>query len=146
MMASRTRKGMFLVMCREKEGGMEWVVRGGIASPPQLVNGYGRHAALVTPLYGFSVQYQPGKTIEELALAGQFRNRQISYADDDALQAAVQSVGYTMQLVKSPGRGFHHTFAVIYTQDGTMPLSLPLVVAQALSQAFRFMPNPFPSP
>lgn len=97
-------------------------------------------------MYGFSVQYQPGKMIEELAQAGQFRNSQISYAADDALQAAIQSIGYTMRLVRSPGRGFHHTFAVIYNTSGMMEQQLPLIVAIALSQAFRQMRNPHPAP
>jgi hypothetical protein len=125
---------------------MEWVVRGGVATLKQLSDGFGKHAGVVTPLYGFSVQYQPGKTIDELALAGQFRNGQISYAGDDALQAAVQSVGYTMRLIPSPGRGYHHTFAVIYNANGMMQQTLPPVVAVALSQAFRRMPNPHPVP
>jgi hypothetical protein len=125
---------------------MEWVVRGGVVTPKQLSDGFGKHAGVSMPHYGFSVQYQPGKTIAELALAGQFRNGQISYALDDDLQAAVQYVGYSMQLVKSPGRGYHHTFAVIYNANGMMEQQLPAVVAVALSHVFRRMPNPHPAP
>ena len=125
---------------------MEWVVRGGVALPKQLIDGYGVHLGVHAPLYGFSVQYQPGRTIDELAQAGQFRNSQISYAADDALQAAIQSVGYTMRLVQSPGRGFHHTFAVIYNNSGIMEQQLPQAVATALSHVFRQMPNPHPAP
>jgi len=125
---------------------MEWVVRGGIATPQQLSDGYGEHVGISSSLYGFSVQYQPGETIEALALAGQFRNGQISYATDDALQVALQALGYTMRLVKSPGRGYHHTFAVIYNADGMMQHTVPPHVAAALSQIFRQMPNPHPAP
>lgn|SRR5579883_1459261 len=125
---------------------MEWVVRGGVATPKQLSDGFGKHAGVSIPLYGFSVQYQPGKTIDELARAGQFRNGQISYATDDDLQAAVQQVGYAMRLVKSPGRGYHHTFAVIYNATGMMEQQLPAAVAIKLSQVFRRMPNPHPTP
>lgn len=125
----------------EKET-MEWVVRGGLATPKQLSDGYGPHAGMKSPLYGFSVQFQPGKTIDELALAGQFRNGQISYASDDALQEAVHGVGYTMRLVKSPGRGYHHTFAVIYNASGMMQQKLPPIVATSISQTFRHLRNP----
>ena len=125
---------------------MEWVVRGGLATPKQLIDGYGPHERVNASLYGFSVQYQPGKTIDDLAFAGQFRNGQMSYAGDDTLQSAIQSVGYTMQLVKSPGRGYHHTFAVIYNATGVMQQKLPLIVATALSQAFRQLKNPHPAP
>ncbi len=84
---------------------MEWVIRGGVATPKQLSDGFGRHAGTATPLYGFSVQYQPGKTIDALVLMGQFHNGQISVAFDEDLQQAIQSVGYTMRLVKKSGPG-----------------------------------------
>jgi hypothetical protein len=125
---------------------VEWVVRAGIATPKQLIDGFGKHLGVGAPLYGFSVQYQPGRTIDELAQAGQYRNGQISYASDDDLAMAVNSSGYTMRLVKSPGRGFHHTFAVIYNVNSMMEQSLPLIVAVAISKVFRQMKNPYPVP
>jgi hypothetical protein len=92
---------------------MEWVVRAGVAAASSLIAGHSEHRA-VPDLYGFSVQYAPSKTVDELALAGRFPHPQISYATDDALQAALRVLGYTMRLVASPVTGYHHTFAVLH--------------------------------
>ncbi len=116
-------------------------MRAGIASPGSLVKGYNQHRG-VPGLFGFSVQYAPGRSIEELALAGQFPHEQISYATDDALQLALQPHGYTMRLVRSPGRGYHHTFAVLYDMGGLPLQRLPQDAAVVLSQTFRHRPNP----
>lgn len=116
-------------------------MRGGIATPTRLIEGYGEHGG-IPGLFGFSVQYAPGKTIEELAKAGQLHNGQISYAMDDDLAQALKLLGYTMQLVKSPGHGFHHTFAVLYDASGAMLHVLPTDAANALSQAFQQRKNP----
>ncbi|MDO8756743.1 MAG: hypothetical protein Q7J64_01915, partial [Elusimicrobiota bacterium] len=75
-----------------------WVVRGGVVTPEQLKTGAKLHRG-IPGLFGFSVQSAPGKTIEELAAAGRFRNGQISVATVDALLA----VG--VLIVKSPGEG-----------------------------------------
>jgi hypothetical protein len=112
-----------------------WVIRGGVATPNQLQAGTTPHLQ-VSGLFGFSVQYQPGKTIKELAAAGKFRNRQISVATDRELVAASVSIGYPMSIVKSPGRGYHHTVQV--------PFPLPFDLAAALSAVFKQMPNPAP--
>ena len=98
---------------------MEWVVRAGEAKAPDLMKGYSEHDQ-VPNLYGFSVQYQPGMSWEELARAGRFPNAQISIAYDTDLHRALQSLGYDMRLVKSPGKGYHHTFVVIYDVNGMM--------------------------
>jgi len=117
-------------------------VRAGIASPISLVKGYNHHRG-VPGLFGFSVQYAPGRSVEELALAGQFPHEQISYATDDALRLALQPLDYTMNLVRSPGRGYHHTFAVLYDVSGLLLQSLPQDAAVALSQTFRHRSNPY---
>ena len=49
----------------------DWVVRAGIADAPRLIQGYTEHRGQLGT-YGFSVQYQPGATVDELCLAGQF--------------------------------------------------------------------------
>jgi hypothetical protein len=85
-------------------------------------------------LYGFSVQYQPGKTIEELTVAGKFRNAQISVTTDAALLAGGISAGYSVNIVQSPGGGYHHTVQV--------PFPLPWDLAEALSATFAQMSNP----
>jgi len=124
---------------------MNWVVRGGIATAQSLMAGYKEHAAR-RGLFGFSVQYASGKSVNELAHAGQIRNGQISYADDDELLAVLQILGYTMRLEPSPGHGFHHTFAVLYDGSGIMLMALPQDAADALSQTFRHQPNPYKQP
>lgn len=83
---------------------MEWVVRAGEAKPDKLLDGYTRHEAVPT-VYDFSVQYAAGRNLDELALAGQFLNAQISYAYDDELATALLPLGYTMKLVPTPGKG-----------------------------------------
>jgi hypothetical protein len=124
---------------------VDWVVRGGLATPNMLIAGSREHAA-VPGLYGFSVQYEPGRTIEELAQAGRIKNAQISVAPADALQAALLALGYQMQLVRSPGHGFHHTFVVLYDASGTMVQTLPRDAAEAISDSCQRQPNPNRSP
>src|SRR5579883_2048738 len=125
--------------------GSDWVVRGGEAKATDLISGYGPHP-LVPGLYGFSVQSAPGKTVSELAQAGRCPNATISYETVVALAQVVQSVGYEMRLVPSPGGGYHHTFAVVYDATKVMQTLLPNVVAQALTTTFRRMPNPHRAP
>jgi hypothetical protein len=121
---------------------VDWVVRAGIASPGSLARGYNQHRG-VPGLFGFSVQYAIGRSVEELTLAGQFPHEQISHATDDALQLALQPLGYTMNLVRSPGRGYHHTFAVLYDVSGLLLQRLPQDAAIALSLTFRHRLNPY---
>lgn len=120
----------------------EWVVRAGIAESEMLIDGYEEHNQR-PGLYGFSVQYAPGKTIDELAQAGQFRNAQISFASDDHLADALQVLGYRMALIASPGRGYHTTFVVLYDRSGQMIRSLPPDAAQAISTTFQRRKNPY---
>ena len=124
---------------------MEWVVRGGQATPLNLINSYARHAAM-PQLFGFSVQYAPGKTVDALARAGRLPNLSISYAEDTSLEAALTPLGYSMRLVRSPGKGYHHTFTVLYDVAGTMLKILPQDAAEAISRTFKRIPNPAVSP
>ncbi len=107
-----------------------WVVRGGVATPRQLQTGTAKHLGVPDPpgLFGFSIQYQPEKAIQELAAAGKFRNAQISVATQEELIAAGLSAGYAVRIVKSPGAGYHHTVQV--------PFPLPSDLAAALSTVF----------
>jgi len=118
------------------EQARNWVVRGGVATPSQLQAGTARHRGVSDPagLCGFSVQYQAGKTIEELATAGKWRNAQISVTTDEELIAAGLRVRYSVSLVQSPGSGYHHIVQV--------PFPLPWDLAVALSAVFTQRPNP----
>ncbi len=119
-----------------------WVVRGGIANPDSLQKGYRQHIHVLN-VYGFSVQYDAQAGIAELALAGQFPNSQISYAEQQQLEKALSDLGYQMQLLRTPGKGYHHTFMVLYAQ-GNILRSLPDDAANALSLTFQRMANPHP--
>ncbi len=123
-------------MHQPPEQDSHWVVRGGVTTPRQLQAGTARHRGVPEPpgLYGFSVQYHPGRTIQELAAAGRFRNAQISVTTDAALIAAGVVVGYTVSIIQSPGAGYHHTVQV--------PCPFPWDLAVALSAVFTQMPNP----
>ncbi len=111
-----------------------WVVRAGVVTPQSLQRGSASHLA-VPGLYGFSVQHQPGKTINALAAAGQFPNAQISVTTVEMIEVAATLLGYfSVGVVPSPGRGYHHTVEV--------PNPLPDDLAQALSLVFVQMPNP----
>jgi hypothetical protein len=85
-------------------------------------------------LFGFSVQYQPGKIIQEFAAAGRFRNPQISITTEEELVAAGLATGYVVSIVNSPGVGYHHIVKVFFP--------LPLDLAEALSAVFAQIPNP----
>ncbi len=123
-------------MYQPPEQESHWVVRGGVATPRQLQAGTARHRGVPDPpgLYDFSVQYHPGKTIQELAAAGRFRNAQISVTTAEVLIAAGAVVGYTVGIIQSPGAGYHHTVQV--------PCPFSWDVAVALSAVFTQMPNP----
>ena len=110
-----------------------WVVRGGLATPRQLQAGSDEHRG-APGLFGFSVQHQPGLTIEQLAAAGRFPHAQISVTTTEDLVAAASDAGYTLAVVRSPGKGMHCTVQV--------PDPLPDDLALALSQAFAARPNP----
>ena len=123
----------------------DWVVRAGAASADFLIRGYTEHTR-ARGVFGFSVQSAPGKTVAELAHVGQFPNRQVSYATVGALQAAVQTLGYQIRLIRTPGVGFHHTLTVLYDASGAMLQTLPRDAAIAISNTFQRIPNPFPYP
>ena len=122
----------------------EWVVRGGIAAPQYLIAGYAEHKK-VSGTYGFSVQYQPGISVDDLAKAGQFPNAEISYAQKADLEAAIQYFGYAMELRRTSGIGYHHTFIILYDASRQMIHSLQQFphVAQAISDTFQHKTNPY---
>ena len=120
---------------------MGWVVRAGEVKAADLVRGYQQHLT-VPGLYGFSVQYQAGVPWQVLARAGQFPNARVSIAEEQDLRAALQSLGYDLRLVPSPGVGYHHTFVALYDATGAMLTQLSLPVAQKLHETFAQVANP----
>lgn len=120
---------------------MGWVVRAGEAKAVDLAKGYREHLA-VPGLYGFSVQYHAGLSWQDLARIGQYPNAQVSIAEEHVLKMALQSLGYDLRLVPSPGAGYHHTFVVLYDATGAMLTQLPSSVAQKLHETFTQVPNP----
>jgi hypothetical protein len=72
-----------------------WVVRAGLARPEFLIASYTEHLG-AQGTYGFSVQYNPGSSVDDLAFVGRFANGSISYQDEDVLQAAVAPLGYRL--------------------------------------------------
>lgn len=112
-----------------------FVVLGGIVTPQRLqrkVTGYRN----VPNVKGFSVQSAPQKSIDELAATGQGAYRTMSVTTVGELQNAARSVGATIQVVPTPGLGFH---SIVVT-----PYPLPNTVANALSNVFRQMPHASP--
>jgi len=125
---------------RDRE--LNWVVRAGVVTAQQLQRGTDFHGS-VPGLHGFSVQREPGKTVVELAAAGQFPNAQISVTTVESLIGAAVAAGYAVTVVKSPGRGYHQTVVVpvhpmVHAPDERMPPNL----AEALSRVFTATPNP----
>jgi peptide/nickel transport system substrate-binding protein len=115
-----------------------FVILDGIVTPQRLqrkVSGYRN----VPNIVGFSVQSAPQKTIKELAAAGWYSDRTLSVTTVEALKEAGQSAGVPVEVVRAPGRGAFHSIVVA-------PRRLPDRAAEALSQAFRQMPNPSPRP
>jgi RHS repeat-associated protein len=107
------------------------VVRAGVATPNSLIAGSAEHLA-VPGLYGFSVQSEPGRSVNDLAQAGAFPNRQIS------VTTTAELAGVGVAVVPSPGAGYHATAQV------PNPLSADL--ASSISGVFRQQENPFRVP
>jgi hypothetical protein len=93
----------------------EWVVRAEEARSDHVVKGYREHlGALGT--YGFSVPYDPGSSVGDLALAAGFSNGQMSYQDEGDVQAACRRRsryrGTSWTSSRRQGVSYHHTCSV----------------------------------
>ena len=102
-----------------------WVVRAGVVTATGLQIRSSDHVRR-PGLYGFSVQHEPGQTIYELAAAGHFPNAQVSVTTIEELIAAAASAGYTIQVVKSPGRDYHQTVEVPKPLPEDLPNPAPV--------------------
>jgi hypothetical protein len=76
--------------------------------------------------------------VDELALAGRFKNNQITVSTVKVVRAAGAALGYVIDVIKTPGRGYHKTVKT--------PVPLSGDLAAGLSRAFTQMPNPHPQP
>jgi RHS repeat-associated protein len=123
----------------------EWVVRGGVSAADTLISAYGPIPSMPGH-FGFSVQYQPGKTVDELAFAGHFPHGQISYATADQLRSVALGLGYSIILhpTYGEGPGFHHDLEAVELPQGSILSVLPGSLAEAISLTFIRKPNPFP--
>jgi hypothetical protein len=86
-----------------------------------------------TGIFGLSVQSLPGISIEDLARAGHFRNRQISFASAGVLRRN----GFEVSL-STPGKGAWHATV-------RAPFPLYLDWAARLSALFIRCRNPWPA-
>jgi hypothetical protein len=109
----------------------QYVVRGGLARPDNLIAGTTAHR-MISELTGFSVQSAPGVSIDELARAGQFRNRWVGVTTLRTLRRH----GF-MIVFPTPGRGAYHATVRV-------PDPLPPDIAARLSALFVRYPNPHP--
>jgi hypothetical protein len=114
----------------------EWIVRGGLCKTGDLQAAY-KPVLNMPGVYGFSVQYAPGVSVDDLIVAGRFPHTWVSWADRDDLEKALQKLGYVMLLIRTAGRGFHHDLAVSIMQQGQILDHLPQNAAAALSAVFK---------
>ncbi len=115
---------------------VDWVVRAGVATPDLLKAAYAQDKQ-VPGVYGFSVQYAPGVDWPDLVAAGHFPHNSICYADRTVLETVLAPLGYSMLLVATPGRGYHHELELVLMQHGAILDHLPDDAAVALSTEFR---------
>jgi hypothetical protein len=113
----------------------QWVVRAGVANWQDLKRAYGYDRR--AKVYGFSVQYAPGVSWQDLARAGNFPHPMICYADRTDLEIAIAALGYVLSLVSAAGRGYHHELTLSLLKDGTIVTDLPDDAAKALSAVFQ---------
>jgi hypothetical protein len=115
----------------------DWVIRGGVATVEQLVNG----ASPILNDPGFceiSAAFQPGLTVEELAALSRFPNAQISVTTRDAVLAAG-----ALDVRRTPGRNpVHADIIVPCMPDGTPDRQ----VVESLVSVFAQRPNPARGP
>lgn len=124
---------------------LELVLRAGVPLEATLVIAYGPDPDYAG-VYGLSVVFHPGYTVDQLAQVGHFRHGQISYGMVRQLRDALTHAGYTMLLIHTPTAALpdHHTLAI--AQGGTLVQTLPSDAAQALGAAFTTIKNPHRQP
>jgi hypothetical protein len=106
----------------------QYVIRGGMASPQNLITG----STLVpgTNLSGFSVTSAPGMSVNQLAMAANYQNGQISYTTTADLGA----IGVPVVPTPSDNNALHATAVV--------PVPLDPTRAAQISGVFTRIANP----
>ena len=119
-------------------------MRGGESAVDSLIYAYGSVTSMPGH-YGFSVQYQPGKTVDELAAVGQFPHGKISYATNVQLKSVAITLGYDIHFLPTynDGPGFHHDLEVVSLPSLKGVELLPGNLAEGFSLTFAIKPNPF---
>ena len=125
----------------DEDGVDAYVVRAGIAEADSLMAGSTPITINGQPLpgvRGFSVQSERGKSIEELAKAGQFRHKRISVTTENTLLAVGRILRFPIKVVKTPdsGPGYHC--------DVTVPVENDKKFFDKLSKPWDRMANPHP--
>lgn len=129
----------------------ELIIRGGDLThsnaPQFLMNGYTQYHN--SPgVYGLSVVFHQGYTLDQLAKAATFPNGSISYSVIARIRAelAALGMGYDMVLWKTHSNTYadHHTLGI--TRNGQIETQLERIVANALINAFSVVPNPYKRP
>ena len=108
----------------------QYVVRGGVAAPANLIQGSSPVDPPYQNLTGFSVTTAPGMSVTQLALSRNYPNKQISYTTVGALQG----IGVPVRPTPFPNNPLHGTALV--------PVPLDPARAAQISALFSQMPNP----
>lgn len=107
-----------------------------------LMNGYTQYRN-VPGVYGLSVVFHQGYTLDQLAMAAHFPNGSISYSVIASIRSelAALKMGYDMVMWKTPSNMYvdHHTLGI--TRNGQIETTLERAVADALIKAFLVVPN-----
>ncbi len=124
---------------------LAFAARGGQPTEANLVRGYGAF----TPrpgVYGLSVVFHPGYTLDQLLRVAQFPHSRVGYATIAEVEMALTQAGYELVLTKTPTRKYvdHHTLGV--AQGGVALRSLPADAARALTGVLHEIPNPYIAP
>lgn len=109
----------------------QYVIRGGIPSPENLIRSAGPVASPYELLTGISVTTAPGLTVAQLAAAANYPNRQIGYTTVQALAAIRVGVAAT-PFERMP---LHGTMVVSIPLDPSLAARISAVFTQILNPA-----------
>jgi RHS repeat-associated protein len=110
----------------------QYVIRGGLAAPDNLIRFSGPVDAPYANLTGFSVTTAPGMSVQQLAMVARYDNGKISYTTT----ATLASIGVRVVATPFPDRGMPlHATAVV-------PVPLDPARAAQISAVFTRIPNP----